>query len=104
MAESALKDCGAFNQQDWSSAYCNVEQECNSLKLKLVEGNVPEELQGTLYRNGPGRLERNGDWVHHPFDGDGMIASMHFKDGQATFNNRFISYCNFSHSGIRPLV
>ncbi len=80
----------SFNQLDWSSAYCNVERECTNLKLELLRGEVPSDLNGTLYRNGPGRLERNGAWVHHPFDGDGMIISIHINNGIVTFSNRFV--------------
>jgi all-trans-8'-apo-beta-carotenal 15,15'-oxygenase len=45
---------------------------------------------GTLYRNGPGRLERGGQWVHHPFDGDGMITALRFAGGKAELRNRFV--------------
>ncbi len=79
-----------FTQEDWSSAYCNVEKEYKNATLKLIKGEVPKALHGTFYRNGPGRLERKGDWVHHPFDGDGMITSMQFIDGIVTFSNRFV--------------
>ncbi len=79
-----------FDRQDWASAYCNVENELTNVALNLAKGEVPKELCGTFYRNGPGRLERQGQWVHHPFDGDGMIASIHFQNGQVTFNNRFV--------------
>ncbi len=79
-----------FNQTDWSSAYCNVEKECTRTKLKLINGSVPKKLNGTFYKNGPGRLERNGAWVHHPFDGDGMITSMQFSNGEVIFSNRFV--------------
>lgn len=79
-----------FNKNDWSSAYKNVEAELNQVKLKVKSGEVPLELSGTLYRNGPGILERNGQWVHHPFDGDGMIASIKFDKGLVTFTNKFI--------------
>ncbi len=79
-----------FDQKDWSSAYCNVEKECSNIILKLVAGKVPNSLNGTFYRNGPGRLERNGTWVHHPFDGDGMITAINFKNGEVNFSNRFV--------------
>ncbi len=79
-----------FNQEDWSSAYCNVERECTNLTLKIIKGEVPKELNGTFYKNGPGKLERNGQWIHHPFDGDGMITSLNFKNGIVSFNNRFV--------------
>ena len=60
------------------------------IPLKLTKGEVPKELFGTFYRNGPGQLERNGDWVHHPFDGDGMITAMRFENGEVKITNKFV--------------
>ena len=60
------------------------------MALTPVRGVVPAELQGTFYRNGPGRLERDGHRVHHPFDGDGMIAAMRFENGSVCLSNRFV--------------
>ena len=79
-----------FSQEDWSSAYCNVEKELNHAELKLVRGSIPKQISGTFYRNGPGRLERSGQWVHHPFDGDGMIAAFKFENGTVKLTNRFV--------------
>ena len=79
-----------FNKEDWSSAYCNVEKELDHVQLKLVKGSIPEQISGTFYRNGPGRLERGGRWVHHPFDGDGMIAAFKFDNGKINLTNRFV--------------
>ena len=79
-----------FDRQDWVSAYRNVEKELTKVELKITKGQIPPNLKGTFYRNGPGQVERGGEWVHHPFDGDGMIASMTFENGKATFSNRFI--------------
>ena len=95
MTQSAFKTAPTketvhFDRQDWASAYCNVEKELSDLELQASQGQIPKELCGTLFRNGPGRLERAGQWVHHPFDGDGMIASMHFQNGKASFSNRFV--------------
>ena len=79
-----------FRREDWASAYQNVKEELTNVQLKIVKGEVPKELCGTFYRNGPGQLERGGQWVHHPFDGDGMIAAMSFDNGKVNFSNRFI--------------
>ena len=79
-----------FDKDDWASAYCNVEKELTNFKLKPKEGKIPKNLNGTFFRNGPGRLERNGHWVHHPFDGDGMIASIVFNQSEVFISNRFI--------------
>ena len=79
-----------FDRKDWVSAYQNVEKELTNIQLKVVKGEIPKTLSGTFYRNGPGQIERGGKLVHHPFDGDGMIAAMCFQNGKVNFSNRFI--------------
>jgi all-trans-8'-apo-beta-carotenal 15,15'-oxygenase len=79
-----------YDRSDWASAFRNVSVELSDEPLTAVRGAIPAELSGTLYRNGPGRLERGGHWVHHPFDGDGMITALHFEAGDARLTNRFV--------------
>ena len=79
-----------YNRSDWASSFVNVDEEHTDVALTPVRGVVPAELQGTFYRNGPGRLERDGQRVHHPFDGDGMIAAMRFDNGRVQLTNRFV--------------
>ena len=56
-----------------------------------VEGAVPRELVGTLFRNGPGLMEVQGTPLNQPFDGDGMICRFTFDgSGRVTFKNRFV--------------
>ena len=80
----------SFNKEDWSSAYQNVLNELTKEPLTISKGKNIESLNGTLLRNGPGILERGGQWVHHPFDGDGMITSIKFENGQPFLTNRFV--------------
>ncbi len=42
-------------------------------RLPVVEGHLPEELVGTLYRNGPGQLVRGEVRTGHWFDEDGAV-------------------------------
>ena len=79
-----------YERADWASGFVNVEQELSDEPLKAARGTVPTELSGTLYRNGPGRLERQGRMLHHPFDGDGMISAIAFAAGSARLTNRFV--------------
>ena len=79
----------SYSQTDWSSAYGNVTTETEGW-VENVEGVIPPALEGTLYRNGPGRLERGGQWVQHPFDGDGMVLAVGFHRGRAHLRNRFV--------------
>jgi len=80
----------AYDRADWASAFRNVGVELDGVELVASRGTIPAELVGTLYRNGPGRLERGGQWVHHPFDGDGMITALRFAGGKAELRNRFV--------------
>lgn len=79
-----------FNREEWASAYRNVRVELTSELLTTTSGTIPSELAGTLYRNGPGILERGGQWVHNHFDGDGLITALRFGSGQVHLTNRFV--------------
>lgn len=52
--------------------------------------NVLQPQEGTLFRNGHAKFDVNGVKIAHPFDGDGMISAVTFKDGRAFFRNRFV--------------
>ena len=84
-----------FDKDDWSSAYQNVNTEYEDIDLKVTKGMPINGLEGTLFRNGPGILERDGQWVHHPFDGDGMITAIKFNNGKATLTNKFVKTKGF---------
>jgi all-trans-8'-apo-beta-carotenal 15,15'-oxygenase len=79
----------SFTMQDWQKGYRSLVQE-HDYWIDEIEGQVPAELNGTLFRNGPGLLDINGARVHHPFDGDGMISAFSFQSGRVHFRNRHI--------------
>jgi carotenoid cleavage dioxygenase len=61
--------------------------ECDAPFLKIV-GELPRELNGTLYRNGPNpQFEVPGA---HWFVGDGMLHAFHLENGRASYRNRWI--------------
>ena len=54
-----------------------------------VEGKIPGELNGTLFRNGPNpQFAPRGRY--HWFDGDGMIHAFTLRDGKAHYRNRWV--------------
>ncbi|HEX4160410.1 MAG TPA: carotenoid oxygenase family protein [Rhizomicrobium sp.] len=55
-----------------------------------VEGEIPQELHGTLYRNGPNPQFQPRDSAHHWFAGDGMIHAFRFLDGKISYRNRYV--------------
>lgn len=79
----------SYDLQDWQKGYRSLPQEHNYW-IDEIEGQIPADLNGTLFRNGPGLLDVNGQRMQHPFDGDGMICAISFQDGQARFRNRFV--------------
>lgn len=79
----------SYQREDWQKGYESLKQEFD-YSIDDVEGEIPQELHGTLFRNGPGLLDINGERIHHPFDGDGMISAIAFRNGQAHFRNRHI--------------
>lgn len=56
----------------------------------VVEGTLPDSLEGSLYRNGPGLFERGGVRKKHLLDGDGLIQRLSFADGKVRYQNAFV--------------
>lgn len=54
-----------------------------------VTGEIPRDLHGTLYRNGPNpQLAPRGDY--HFFAGDGMVHAFRIEDGECHYRNRWV--------------
>ena len=56
----------------------NLKQTHN-FKILRTEGKIPKQLRGTLYRTGPGLIERFGNDIH-PFLADGAITAIKLKE------------------------
>jgi all-trans-8'-apo-beta-carotenal 15,15'-oxygenase len=48
-----------------------------------LEGAIPGELRGTLYRNGPGKFGLFGTRYSHPFESDGAVTAIRIENGRA---------------------
>ena len=63
--------------------------------LEVVEGEIPADLDGVYLRNTENpvhpAMER-----YHPFDGDGMVHVVGFRDGKAFYRNRFVRTDGFA--------
>jgi all-trans-8'-apo-beta-carotenal 15,15'-oxygenase len=55
-----------------------------------VEGKLPCELAGTLYRNGPGLFGSFGRRYYHLFESDGALSAVRFEGGLAAGAHRVI--------------
>jgi all-trans-8'-apo-beta-carotenal 15,15'-oxygenase len=60
-----------------------------------IDGEIPRELNGSLYRNGPGLFERGALRKPHLLDGDGLVQRLSFADGKARYQNAFVRTAKF---------
>ena len=67
----------------------NLDEEY-SYAIVEYEGTIPSDLQGTFFRNGPGRQRIGGAKYGHWFDGDGMLCAFTFNEGTAHFKNAYV--------------
>ena len=63
--------------------------EYNADDLDVVAGEIPSDLDGVYLRNTENPLHPARKF-YHPFDGDGMIHIVGFRDGTAFYRNRFV--------------
>ncbi|WP_448562937.1 carotenoid oxygenase family protein [Trichothermofontia sp.] len=84
----------SYRHEDWLRGYESQPQEFDYW-IEDIMGELPPELQGTFFRNGPGLLEVNGQPLHHPFDGDGMVSAISFAGDRVHYRNRYVRTAGF---------
>jgi carotenoid cleavage dioxygenase len=71
-----------------SGNYAPWREEGDEFDL-LVDGEIPKELNGSLYRIGP-NPHYPPSLRYHWFDGDGMVHGFTIRDGKASYRNRYV--------------
>ncbi|MEM9035225.1 MAG: carotenoid oxygenase family protein [Actinomycetota bacterium] len=71
-----------------NGAWAPLHEEVDATDLEVI-GNIPTDLNGMYVRNTENPVH-DAIGVYHPFDGDGMLHSMRFDRGRATYRNRFV--------------
>jgi all-trans-8'-apo-beta-carotenal 15,15'-oxygenase len=66
----------------WMGGFQDLARE-HAFSPLVVEGKLPIDLVGTLYRNGPGRFGIGGERYGHWFDGDGVMSAVRLEGGRA---------------------
>ena len=79
----------------WQKAIAEPATEFPQTSLSLVSGTIPQNLRGTLYRNGPARLTRGKQRVGHWFDGDGAILGINFAADGATATYKYVKTAGY---------
>jgi all-trans-8'-apo-beta-carotenal 15,15'-oxygenase len=84
-------------REPWLVGWKSVDVETVGPGTATIEGIWPAGLTGTLYRNGPARFERGALRYQHWFDGDGMMQSWRFGNGQVSHQGRMIATAKYLH-------
>lgn len=67
----------------------NLDEE-HSYWIDEIDGDLPSNLIGTFFRNGPGRQRVGEQPFGHWFDGDGMICQFSFLGDRVHFRNAYV--------------
>jgi carotenoid cleavage dioxygenase len=72
-----------------NGAWTPLFEEVNAANLDVLEGKIPSDIDGVYLRNTENQIhEPLGRF--HPFDGDGMVHQIDFRNGTASYRNRFV--------------
>ena len=85
-----------LRQHPWLAGWEGVRSETLGPSVLEVQGKIPAELSGTLYRNGPAWNERAGFRYEHWFDGDGMVHAWRLDEGRVTHHARMVATPKFT--------
>lgn len=66
-----------------------VTEEVDATDLDVLSGAIPTDIDGVYLRNTQNQLHQPLGRFH-PFDADGMIHQIAFRDGKAAYRNRFV--------------
>ncbi|MEV6560336.1 carotenoid oxygenase family protein [Nocardia sp. NPDC051756] len=66
-------------------------------RVAQIDGTLPKELTGTLYRIGPGRHQVGRTLLHSIFDGDGMVSRFVLDGTSVHYRNRYVRTRHFEH-------
>lgn len=89
VAHKLTQEAATAHALKWMSLLGTSEQGGRDYTPR-IEGEIPQELRGSLYRNGPGLFERGGHQIRHLLDGDGLIQRVSFSDAGVRYQNAFV--------------
>src|SRR5512139_1263753 len=91
-ATSTPAAVSATQRAEWFKHAWRPTDRQDAYVMRRVEGEVPREIHGTLYRNGPSQriLPPQGYEALHLFDGDALVHAFRFDDGVVHYRGRFV--------------
>jgi len=93
-AKTPLGDQAAFlaalEEKPWLLGYLGTRETELYGDLRIVSGQVPPDLNGEFYRNGPAQHNIGTDRFFHWFDAPGMVQRFTFGAGKLSHHGRMI--------------
>ena len=65
-----------------NGAWTPLHEEVDAFDLDVIEGTIPTDIDGVYVRNTENPVHQPLG-RYHPFDGDGMLHQISFRDGRA---------------------
>jgi all-trans-8'-apo-beta-carotenal 15,15'-oxygenase len=81
--------------QPWLAGWKTASRESFGPTVATLEGRLPADLAGVLYRNGPAWFDRAGFRYHHWFDGDGMLSAWRIGGGAIEHRASMVATAKF---------
>ena len=75
--------------QDWNKWSSTVAPSNQRIDARVLDGEIPDFLEGEWYRNGPGKFEVGRTKVR-ALDGDGLVYRVAFKGKRAWVQSKFV--------------
>ena len=72
-----------------NGAWTPLHEEVDAWDIDVIEGAIPTDIDGVYIRNTENQIHQPLGRFH-PFDGDGMLHQIDFKDGRASYRNRWV--------------
>ncbi|QUD88799.1 carotenoid oxygenase family protein [Phenylobacterium montanum] len=72
-----------------NGAWTPLHEEVDAEDLEVLQGAIPADIDGVYLRNTENQIHQPLG-RYHPFDGDAMIHQIGFKNGRASYRNRFV--------------
>ena len=72
-----------------NGAWTPLHEEVDASELDVIEGVVPDDIDGIYIRNTENQVHQPLGRFH-PFDGDGMLHQIDFQGGRASYRNRWV--------------
>ncbi|RMZ99023.1 beta-beta-carotene 9 -10 -oxygenase-like [Brachionus plicatilis] len=73
------------------------KNEQSLIETKIV-GTIPEWVNGTLFRNGPGRYSYGDKTYNHLFDGHALVHKFRIMNGKIFYSNKFLETQSYKKS------